>query len=436
MYKIFRLLAVAGGLAMVSPLAAQDLGNSPYSRLGVGDLVGNTSSIRFAGMGGVGVSNANGTYLNDLNPAQLYYNNLVIFEMGVNGQLKKIATSERSQVDGSASLAYVALGIPFSKRWTAAIGLRPFSRVNYQSSGESPVIGSPNPQERVISTSEGSGGLSEAYFAHGVKIYKGLSAGVSASYIFGVINNNLSNQIVGTGDAALNTERFVVNNRTSYSDFMFKTGLAYRGKLTGKFNYNAGLMYGFKADVDTERRRVSERRTASDLVIERVQTADSLEGYVTLPQSIQAGVSIDNGRNWSLALDFTTQQWSDFYSSYDLVQQDLGDSYRIGVGSEYTPNATSVNNYLQNITYRGGLTYGKTLAKPGGDQLSDVALSLGFSLPLKFEAARPQDRSLINLAFTAGQRGTTDNAQIKENYYRISVGITANNRWFQKRRIE
>src|SRR5688500_9568542 len=105
MYKYFRFLTFLSFTLVSGTAAAQGLGNSPYSRIGLGDIIGNTGSIRNLGMGGTGVSTANGFQLNSINPALLYYNNFTVLDFSVASQVKRISDSENDQVDGNASLS-------------------------------------------------------------------------------------------------------------------------------------------------------------------------------------------------------------------------------------------------------------------------------------------------------------------------------------------
>src|SRR5690606_7804628 len=105
-----------------------------------------------------------------------------IFELNVNSQLKTLKEDSRSQRDGSANLGSIGLAVPVHKRWTAAFGLKPYSEVQYETNVIQPVTNDPG-METMVRYS-GDGGLSEVYFGNGVKVWKDLTLGVSASYIF------------------------------------------------------------------------------------------------------------------------------------------------------------------------------------------------------------------------------------------------------------
>jgi hypothetical protein len=184
--------------------------------------------------------------------------------------------------------------------------------------------------------------------------------------------------------------------------------------------------------VSTKRNSAYERRNLSDAVIERNILADSAKGASTIPASIRAGLSIDNGNNFTLAAEYATQKWSDF-RSFDGVRE-LGDSYTMALGAEYTPDPNSVSNYLKRITYRGGVRYGDSPYTVNGEQLKDMALTWGMTFPIG--QASMYDYYQLNTAFSVGRRGTTANGLIQENYFDFSIGFTINSRWFLKRRLE
>ena len=83
------ILAAVVALA-ASGAQAQGLGNSPYSRIGLGEFNANTGGVRQMGMGGTGLAAPNAVNVNELNPAMLYYTNRTTFEAGYNGQYKTV----------------------------------------------------------------------------------------------------------------------------------------------------------------------------------------------------------------------------------------------------------------------------------------------------------------------------------------------------------
>src|SRR5690606_37187193 len=121
---------------------------------------------------------------------------------------------------GDASLSYLTLGVPITKRWSSIVSLRPFSSVDYniQSMGSLP-----NRQEAiVINEYSGEGGISELYFGHGFRIADGLTLGASASYLFGTISQESSSIVADTSISNTSLERVAYVERTRYTDFLFR----------------------------------------------------------------------------------------------------------------------------------------------------------------------------------------------------------------------
>ncbi len=418
-------------LCMAHAAQAQYIGNTPYSRYGLGEINNNMGNTRNAGMAGAGISAANSYQANLSNPALLYYNSITVFDMGIRGQVKTVQDSNNSQRDGNANLANLALVVPISKHWTSAVSLRPYSEVSYEVNSTKQTLEG-NPRAYSIQGYSGQGGLSELSFSNGVKIAKGLTIGASASYLFGTITKEASSLIQDDSLSDLSSEQVVYSERTRYNDFLFKAGVNYRKQLQDKLFLSMGGTYSFESNLNADLNNAYERRTIYGGTLDEDILADSSKSKVLLPQGWQAGISLDNGSNMTLVADFATQQWSKFRNLEG--QQELADSYRAAIGGEYTPDAGSVASYFKRITYRGGLYYGKTPYKVNNTQITDKGVTVGFSMPIGRSTI--YDLYQLNTSLGYGQRGKTSNGLIAEKYFQFSAGITINSRWFIKRRIE
>ncbi|UOQ73388.1 hypothetical protein [Hymenobacter cellulosilyticus] len=435
------------GLMAAPNVYGQGLGNSPYSRLGLGDYNPNLGGVRQQGMGGVGLAAPNSTNVNDINPAMLYYTGRTTYEAGFNGQYKTLRNATATNKTGSGTLGYLALSFPISKSWAAAIGLRPYSSVDYESNTVGTVTND-NSGAQALQQQKGEGEITEAYLAQAFRVAKGLTAGVSASYIFGSIDESVSTTVV-TADAtaAADITTSAVRDQLHYSDFAFRGALHYRGKVNEKLNYNLGGVYTFQTDLNGTRSTTLRREDAGGVLIEEQAIEIDKKGTATLPALTQVGISFDNNRSWSASLDVAQQQWSKFKSIGGAASAtSLNNTIRVGVGGELTPDATAVDNYFKRVSYRAGLSVSQMPYRPGGQTLYDRAVSWGFAFPMP--SATPLDATVLSLAFTYGQRGNTESStlveggrsrvvsNVKEDYIRMQLGVTLNNRWFIKRRIE
>ncbi|RYY07084.1 MAG: hypothetical protein EOO36_24935, partial [Cytophagaceae bacterium] len=129
--KLLLAVLAAAPLLLAGSALGQGLGNSPYSRIGLGDNTGNIGGVRQLAMGGTGLAAPNTGNVNELNPALLYYTPRTTFEAGFSGQYKNVRNATDSYRTGSATLAYLAFAVPINKRWAAAVGLKPYSTVDY-----------------------------------------------------------------------------------------------------------------------------------------------------------------------------------------------------------------------------------------------------------------------------------------------------------------
>lgn len=101
----------------------------------------------------------------------------------------------------------------------------------------------------------------------------------------------------------------------------------------------------------------------------------------------------------------------------------------MAVGGFYLPQYNSFSNYWKRITYRAGLKYEKTGIVLNNTSIDDFGISFGLTLPVK---------SFSNITFGAeyGQKGTTSQNLIKENYFNFKIGFTLNDKWFQKTKYQ
>ncbi|MFM7857507.1 MAG: hypothetical protein ACKO96_37690, partial [Flammeovirgaceae bacterium] len=81
------------------------------------------------------------------------------------------------------------------------------------------------------------------------------------------------------------------------------------------------------------------------------------------------------------------------------------------------------------ITYRTGINYAQLPTVLRGIQLDEKSVSLGLSMPFM------RGISSANIALVLGQRGTTANNLVQENFFRFNLGLTINDQWFVRRKI-
>ena len=110
----------------------------------------------------------------------------------------------------------------------------------------------------------------------------------------------------------------------------------------------------------------------------------------------------------------------------------LKDSYKVNVGAEWIPNPRSTRSVFHHIRYRVGAGYTTPYYYINGqDGPKDLQLSLGLGIPIMNAY---NNRSILNVS-AQWQHRSADNL-ITENTFRLNIGITFNERWFSKMKIE
>ena len=412
-------------LCMTHGVLAQNT-YSPYSVLGIGELQG-LDLVHNMAMGGVGISNPNPFHLNNKNPALLPRNRVVVFETAVSVEQKRLSTTDLEQDNFTGGLGYLAFGFPVIRdTWTISAGLMPYSIVNYKSTDVGFVTGTAT---ELNTTFEGGGGISQAYFASGLKLFKGISVGFRASYLFGSIRQETVFDVAGTNYLTADVER------NSFSDVTFGLGAAYTVEIRENQSYmNFGITYEFGGEQGVTRLQRLERRGFSNDPISPVDeppylVLDDIEGNVEFPATLGLGISYEKSLKWTIAADLTMGQWSN-YLNFEDEPEGLNDRTEFAIGGSYIPDAFSVSNYLKRVTYMMGLNYQTTPYLVDGEEIQDFGINFGVTFPLR-------NLSRLSLAFKVGQRGTTDNDLIQERYFKASLGITVNdNKWFIRRKFD
>ena len=149
-----------------------------------------------------------------------------------------------------------------------------------------------------------------------------------------------------------------------------------------------------------------------------------------LPAEFTVGIMYEDLNKLRLGAEFGLAQWSQYLN--EAKPETLSDTWRVAVGAEFIPDASSYNSYLKRIRYRVGGFYG-TDPRSVEESLTNYGISIGVGLPVIL--ARGQT-SFVNTAFELGQFGTDSETGLNETFIRLTVGFTLNdNSWFFKRKF-
>ncbi|MCH8941385.1 MAG: hypothetical protein IIA48_02925 [Bacteroidetes bacterium] len=393
--------------------------SSNYTRFGVGEIV-YSYSARNLGLGGLGVSVANGNYISLINPASLTKIELTRVEFGANLNGLFLSDNSNSGFYSSGGFDGISLAFPVSTAngITLSMGLLPFSNVNYLN------VETTNPSsdisERFVTTYEGSGSLSKLFLGTSLKLPFDLSLGVTMDYYFG--NITYFSRIEFTNNVSMRSSEF--NNKRRPGGFGSTIGII-TPDIAKLFSSNtlSDFRLGFSVNL------FSDLSTDTLLIRTSVLGIDTLSNEnvnMHLPTRIFAGMSFIVNKEYLFTFDYTAQKWTN-YTFNGLKSSNLQDSYRYSIGIEHdNQNKRSVFN-KEHMVWRLGVSYEKTLYEFNGEGINHLAFYTGLSLPLSL-------KNSLDFGLEYSIRGTTSSNLIKEKRIKFSVGFSLGELWFVRRR--
>ncbi|WP_195576953.1 OmpP1/FadL family transporter [Bacteroides thetaiotaomicron] len=414
-------------LMMVTGTAiAQNNTNSPYTRYGYGDL-SDQSFGNSKAMGGIAIGLRDGAQINPTNPASYTAIDSLtfLFEGGVSLQNMNISGGGLKLNAKNASFDYLAMQFRLAPWMAMSVGLLPYSNVGYTVS-DSQTTDNDLTYSRSFT---GDGGLHQLYVGAGVKVLKNLSVGVNASYFWGDLTRTRSvifPQMSSSTYYSYNRQMAV-----SISDYKLDFGVQYTQELNKKHSFTVGAIYSPKHKLNNDYNSTIQVGSS---------TTEKMDATLELPNTFGVGFTYNYDKRLTLGMDYSLQQWSktEFgIATNDInVRQDFEETYaycdrtKISVGAEYIPNLIG-RSYFAHIKYRLGAYYTTPYYKIDGKKASrEYGVTAGFGLPV------PRSRSILSISGQFVRVKGLETNMVNENIFRVSIGLTFNERWFFKRRVE
>ena len=411
-------------LTMVTGMAiAQNNTNSPYTRYGYGDL-SDQSFGNSKAMGGIAFGLRDGAQINPLNPASYTAIDSLtfLFEGGVSLQNMNISGGGVKLNAKNSSFDYLAMQFRLHPRIAMSIGLLPFSNVGYSVSDSK--VDNGVSQTRSFT---GDGGLHQLYGGIGVKVLKNLSLGVNASYFWGDITRTRTIIYPATSESY----SYIQQMGVSISDYKLDFGAQYTLDFDKKHSMTIGAVFSPKHKLNNDYTVTTQVSTTN---------SNNLDATLELPNTFGVGFTYNYDKRLTVGVDYSLQQWSKakfgVNTSDGDVREDFNKTYtycdrhKISVGAEYIPNLMG-RSYLSHIKYRLGAYYTTPYYKIGGKEATrEYGVTAGFGLPV------PRSRSILSVSGQFVRISGQEAAFVNENIFRVSIGLTFNERWFFKRRVE
>ncbi len=422
MLKTIKIKFIFIFLILSQVVIAQDDMNSPYSRYGMGELMGNAQT-GLRSMGGISYGVRKNNIINSYNPASYTgFDTLsFVFDIGLQFKQSELKTSTLKQNTNDANVTQFAIGFPIFRWWKSSIGLLPMANMEYQTK----IPGKDSLGGNMTYLYSGSGGLRKVYWGNAFSPTKNLSIGANLNFVFGDLSKIRTAHFDST---YIFDSRF--EDHTYIHNLTFDFGAQYTLKLNERDNLIIGAVYSPKLKRNTKVDLFDHTLLSNNVnstLVDTVTFSQNVESKIQYPASFGIGLTYNHEKKWMVGADFTYTNWSDL--RINEKSDSLQNSWKIAVGGEWKPNPVSPN-YFKRTAYRLGFLYESSYLNLQNTSLSKMAVTAGFGLPLR------KSYSTINVGIELGKFGTTQNNLIQEKYFQISVSFSAYDIWFIKRKYE
>ena len=84
---------------------------------------------------------------------------------------------------------------------------------------------------------------------------------------------------------------------------------------------------------------------------------------------------------------------------------------------------------MNRIVYRLGIRFEEIGLVINNESIDEFGISFGLGIPIG------RLFSNANICFEWGQRGTTNQNLVEENFFNLNISLSLNDRWFEKRKF-
>ncbi|MBF1643315.1 MAG: hypothetical protein HXO52_04650 [Prevotella sp.] len=433
-----KIIVAALLVGVVIQSSAQSGTNSPYSQYGLGTLASQATGFN-RGMNGLAYGFHEHNQVNYMNPASYASVDSLsfIFDAGIGLHLTNYEENGHKINAKNANLEYIVASFRAFKHLGVSFGVLPYSNVGYNFSNTRNINAFNNPSSPNATFSNiysGSGGLHQVYLGAGWSPFKGFSFGANASYLWGSLSRNVINTYSDTYVNTLSKE-YASQVKSYKIDF----GVQYSHKLDKKNKLTLGLTYslGHKLNSDSKCSVVSKNSQTGVSDTTSYVLADAFE----LPNTFGVGFMWNHDNRLKIGVDYQLQKWAKIKypqldingntTNYSLVGGQFNDLHKITLGGDYC-KGERYRGFFDRMHYRAGISYTSPYLKINGvDGPRELSASLGVGIPI---VNAYNNRSILNISAEWVNRSAT--GFVKENMFRINVGLTFNERWFAKFKVE
>lgn len=410
--------------------------NSPYSRYGFGLLSDRAQGFN-KGMSGLSYGMSNGKELNVNNPAS--YADIdslsFLFDIGMTLQHGNLKQGNNKVNAKNTSFDHLNMGFRVSRNLGVSLGLMPFSTIGYNISNTDK-LKLPNGEVAQTETYKGDGGLHEAYAGIGWRPFTPITIGMNAGYLWGSMTHTV---LASFSDVNIASRRR--QYEADISTFKVNLGVQFTQPIDKKNSLVIGATYDLGHKINSNGHYYDQK-----VISGSVSSGDTLTApnAYQLPHSFGVGVVWNHDNRLRAGIDYTFQKWNNVQSPvvstdsegnqiYKASEGEFTNMHKIAVGLEYQPKVNGVR-WRDFVHYRAGFSFTSPYTKVDGkDGPRSYSASLGVGLPIiNFH----NKRSIVNISAQYEHVEPQFAGMITENYFRLCIGLSFNERWFMKWKVE
>jgi hypothetical protein len=415
---MIKKLFLALSLLTTMVVSAQEGTSSPYSFYGLGDVkFKGTHDVR--AMGGLSLVH-DSIHLNLLNPASYSRLKITNFSVGATSTFNNLSNEQRRETAQRTSLDYLAVGLPLGKKFGATFGVMPFSAIGYKIQNQT--------ADFRTSRNTGEGGINKAFAGVAYNFSDNLSFGLDIQYNFGTIETE---SVLFLPDVILGSRE---RNESRITGVSTNFAVLYSRQISDKLSLSTTIGYSPESKLNSDNTR--NIATITYLVSGNESVSDSQDIAVNdtklvVPTKYTFGTGIGMDKKWFVGLEYVFQENSKMGNRFDDIDNTtFENSNKFILGGFFIPKYNSFTSYWSRVNYRAGLRYENTGLIINSKAINDYGINFGLGLPVGGRFSN------INVGFEYGKKGTIYNNLIEENYFNISIGLSLNDLWFEKRKYD
>lgn len=433
--------SLLASLMVVSVMGQISSTLSPYSQFGLGVLSDQSLSFN-RGMSGLAIGMRNGKFVNVQNPAS--YSAVdsltMILDLGLSGQITNFKEGAKKVNARTADFDYAAMTFRVLPKFGATIGIIPFSNIGYDymmenwiGAADADYYGHLDDNYYTLNYL-GTGGFSQAFLGLGWEFAKGFSVGANISYFWGKYNKTASALL---SDTYANT--LVRNYTTKVNSWKLDLGAQYTTMLNpdNRLTVGAVATIGHKLGADAKLTVVNTNALTQVTSTSR----DSVTNAFSIPYSFGVGFSVIHKQSLTFGADYLLQKWgsldypmlNEVTARYESVSNVLKDRHKFTLGVDWIPDPSPMpRGFFKRMHYRAGVSYATPYYNIRGQNgPTELTLSAGVSIPV---INTWNNRSSLTISAQWVHNSAKD--FVTENTFRINIGLTFNERWFAKWKVD